>query len=245
MKTQRGFTFVEVIVVIAIISILAGAVIFNAVRANTRSRDIDRQADLRTLQSAIELYKQRYGRYPDGCNGPGNWSGQADTNHRCNGNSGIYAAYAGTGQYIIGHQAGISFAPEFIPALPQDKRLAATNPGDSGYVYTVNTAGTVYKLEARRTVEDDTVTYSHPLKSCDANNSSRDLSSLQYYSDAPLCNYVYASNGKPAHCLENDSTQTFQKTYGVWGGNSNGPTPTSQAEIVNSAAVLTQQVVCK
>lgn len=151
-RTQ-GFTLAEVIVVVSVISIIAGAVIFNAVSASQKSRDFDRQADLRTLQAAIELYKQRYGRYPAGCNGAGNWSGQIGTTYGCSG---------GNSQYITG------LAPEFIPTLPSDKRL---NGAGSGYVYKTNAAGTVYKVAALQTVETEVVDYSHPFKSCDATNS--------------------------------------------------------------------------
>lgn len=148
-KGTQGFTLPEVIIVVSIISILAGVVIFNSIAASQRSRDFDRQADLRTMQAAIELYKQRYGRYPAGCNGPGNWSGHSSG----------YACSGGDTQYIVG------LAPEFISVLPTDKKL---NGASSGYVYKTNSVGTVYKLAVLRTVETEIVDYSHPFKSCDA-----------------------------------------------------------------------------
>jgi prepilin-type N-terminal cleavage/methylation domain-containing protein len=98
MKYNRGFTIIEMIVVIAIIGIIASVVFFNVVSGTKKSRDVDRQADLRTLQSAIELYKQRYGRYPAQCTRAvpglaGVWSGQPGTDFACV-----------TGeQYIMGH----------------------------------------------------------------------------------------------------------------------------------------------
>lgn len=250
MRYNRAFTVTEVLVVIAIIGIIATAVIFNATSASKRSRDIDRQADLRTLQSAIELYKQKYGRYPDGCNGPNLWSGQVGTSFACNRNNTIYTQFIGTGQYIFGHQDKddwdrdgnsteiFSFSPEFIPRLPVDKKRPDQN---SGYVYTVNSAGTVYKLEARRTVETETVTYAHPFKSCDVDNTSRDTSQPQFYSTAPLCNKVFSVGGqtdrKPSQCEE--TSAIFRSTYGVWGGNAPGTGVSTY-----SSADNTEDIVC-
>jgi prepilin-type N-terminal cleavage/methylation domain-containing protein len=241
MKHTRGFTVVELITVVAIISILAGVVIFNAVAGSARSRDVDRQADLRTLQSAIELYKQRYGRYPAQCTranpvAAGAWSGQPGTNFAC---------VAGE-QYIMGHidtadydrdgntTERFSFAPEFIPTLPIDRRIPDAN---AGYVYAVNTAGTVYKLAARRTVEREIVTYNHPLKSCDANDSSQTTSDSLFYATAPLCNALISTGNKPNHCQENDAT--FRTSYAVWGGYAAG-----SGTSVGSSADNSEDIIC-
>lgn len=241
MKYTRGFTVAEIVVVIAIVSILASVVIFNAVSGSKRARDVDRQADLRTLQSAIELYKQRYGRYPAQCTranpgAAGSWSGQPGTNFACV-----------TGeQYIMGHidttdydrdgntTERFTFAPEFIPSLPMDTRLPDAN---SGYVYSVNGNGSVYKLAARRTVESERVTYNHPLKSCDANNTSQTTNQAQFYATAPLCNALMTTGNKPNHCQENDAT--FQTSYAVWGGNAPG-----SGISVGSSADNTEDIVC-
>ena len=223
MKSTRGFTVAEIVVVIAIVSILASAVIFNAVAGSSKSRDVDRQADLKTVQAAIELYKQRYGRYPARCANSQSWSGQLGTQFAC---------ADGSGQYIVG------LAPEFIPALPVDSRLPDTN---AGYVYSVNAAGTVYKFAARRTVERETVTYNHPLKSCDANNSSQDTSNPAFHYTAPLCNYVFSAGGetarKPSWCEE--ANATFRTSYAVWGGNAAG-----SGTSVGSSADNTEDIVC-
>ena len=191
MRSKQGFTLAEIIIVVAIMSIIAGIVLFNVSTAAKKSRDGDRQADLRTLQSAVELYKQKNGRYPAGCRGAGTWSGQTGTSYAC----------ASGNQYIVG------LAPEFIRALPTDKKLLDAN---SGYVYTTNADGTVYKIMAKRTVEDDVVNYSHPFKSCDATDSS-----------AGICDATIASGGsKPNHCQE--GATDFRNTYAVWGGFAKG-----------------------
>ncbi len=237
----RGFTVAEIVVVIAIVSILASVVIFNAVSGSKRSRDVDRQADLRTLQSAIELYKQKYGRYPERCTPAnpglaGSWSGQSGTNFAC----------VPGEQYIMGHidvddydrdgntTERFTFSPEFIPSLPKDGRLPDEN---SGYVYAVNGKGTVYKLAARRTVESEQVSYSHPLKSCDADNTSQTTNQAQFYSTAPICNALITTGNKPNNCQENDST--FRTSYAVWGGFAAGSGIT-----VGSSADNTEDIIC-
>jgi type II secretory pathway pseudopilin PulG len=205
--------------VISILTIITGIIIFNSINAGRRSRDVDRQADLKTLQSAIELYKQRYGRYPARCANDQSWSGQRGTQFACN---------DGSGQYIVG------LAPEFIPTLPVDPRLP---DGNAGYVYTVNADRSVYKLAARRTVESEVVTYAHPLKSCDVNNTSQTTGQPMFYNTAPLCNALISTGNKPTQCEENNAT--FRTSYAVWGGNAPGVGTT-----VGSSVDNTEDIVC-
>jgi prepilin-type N-terminal cleavage/methylation domain-containing protein len=158
MKT-RGFTLIEIMVVVSIIAIISSIGIFSYNEASQKSRNGNRQADLKMMQTAIELYKQKNGRYPAGCNTPGSWSGQIGTSYACPG---------GSGQYIVG------LAPQYIRFLPQEKHL---NGVDSGYVYTTNTDGTVYKIMALNTVEAETVTPQSPLSRCgDTDNGDTDCS---------------------------------------------------------------------
>ncbi|PJE64819.1 MAG: hypothetical protein COU90_00960 [Candidatus Ryanbacteria bacterium CG10_big_fil_rev_8_21_14_0_10_43_42] len=69
-KTQKGFTLIELLVVIAIIGLLASVVLASLNTARMRSRDARRLADLRQLQTALELYFDSNNGYPnDSCNG--------------------------------------------------------------------------------------------------------------------------------------------------------------------------------
>lgn len=59
MRTQRpgrGFTLIELLVVIAIIGLLSSVVLASLNSARLKSRDARRLADLKQLQTALELY---------------------------------------------------------------------------------------------------------------------------------------------------------------------------------------------
>lgn len=209
MNRQSGFTIAELLVAIAVISILATVVLFNTSGASMESRNADRQANLQLVKSGLELYKLKYDRYPEGCNGPGVWSGQVGTDHDCPTGSGQY-------EYIVG------LAPEFIPTLPQDPKLNGT---DSGYVYVTNTEGSVFKFMAKNTVEytdsADSVQRGHPFQSCDVNTMGGAF--------AGLCNASYGGNANSLNswCNPNDgSDDQFDMSYAVWGGVANGANAT-------------------
>ena len=65
-KLQRstGFTLIELLVVIAIIGILAAAVLVSLNSARQKSRDAKRLADIRQIQTALELYYNDNSGYP-------------------------------------------------------------------------------------------------------------------------------------------------------------------------------------
>lgn len=71
---KRGFTIVELIIVIVIISILTGITGFAYITTQKNSRDDTRTADITTLRHAVERYYQDNGEYPSVCPG-GNGSG--------------------------------------------------------------------------------------------------------------------------------------------------------------------------
>jgi prepilin-type N-terminal cleavage/methylation domain-containing protein len=214
-RTYHGFTLVEILVVVSIIAILSGVLLVNFSDSSAASRDAKRQADLRNLQNAIELYKNKHGRYPAGCNGPDNWSGQVDSNFAC-----PFSA----NDYIRGHAAGISFAPEFIRVLPIDPRPVS---GDQGYVYTVNGDGSVYKLMAMNVVESETVNYRHEFASCSmgpAAGVSDVLPSdaVDGFNNGGLCSFVESPLDVDNCRLSTEPTSPgngrFDNSYGLWGG---------------------------
>ena len=61
---QKGFTLIELLVVIAIIGILASVVLVSLNSARAKSRDAKRLADVRQIQTALELFFNDNGSYP-------------------------------------------------------------------------------------------------------------------------------------------------------------------------------------
>ena len=199
----RGFTLIELMVVISIIGILAGIVFVGARPAGEQSRDTQRQSDLRQVQTALGLYKNRHGRYPEGCNAAESWSGQTGTDYACGSTN---------APYILGNIGeGRAFA-EFMVNLPTDPKL---NEDDSGYVYTVNSDGSVYKFMAKNTVEAEVVTADHPFTSCAASCA-----------------------GSPSHCSA--TSDQFQTSYAVWGGFAALSIASSDAQVQSA----TEEIIC-
>lgn len=61
----KGFTLIEMLIVLAIIGILAGIIIVGLGSGKGAARDARRIADLRTTQQALELYYQVNQSYPN------------------------------------------------------------------------------------------------------------------------------------------------------------------------------------
>ena len=62
---RKGFTLIELLVVVALIGILSTLVLANLNSARERSRDVQRKSDLRSIQTALRLYYNDAGGYPD------------------------------------------------------------------------------------------------------------------------------------------------------------------------------------
>lgn len=95
MKHLRGFTLVEILVVIVIIGILSSVVVISGGYARSRSRDVRRKEDLRSLQTALETYFQAKANYP-----------------------GMDAITWNASVALSG------FIPSFLTSLPDDPRIA-------------------------------------------------------------------------------------------------------------------------
>ena len=112
-NTRKGFTLIEMLIVVAIIGILASVVIIGIGPAQQRARDSRRASDMKQVQTSLELYYNKNGTYPtSGQDGAKTW---ADLNTA-----------------IIG--AGIGVAK-----LPNDPTTSATyeygaNVGGTSYV---------------------------------------------------------------------------------------------------------------
>jgi len=63
-KNQSGFTLIELLVVIAIIGLLSTLSILALNTARARARDTKRVADVKQMQTALEMYYNDTGKYP-------------------------------------------------------------------------------------------------------------------------------------------------------------------------------------
>lgn len=66
---NRGFTLVELLIVMVILGILATLIVGNFRNAQIRGRDAQRKSDLREMANALELFYQDHGQYPDEAGG--------------------------------------------------------------------------------------------------------------------------------------------------------------------------------
>jgi prepilin-type N-terminal cleavage/methylation domain-containing protein len=64
MKNKSAFTLVELLVVIAIIGIISTLAVVSLTNARQSARDAKRLADIKQIQTALELYYQDNGEYP-------------------------------------------------------------------------------------------------------------------------------------------------------------------------------------
>ena len=61
---KKGFTLIELLVVIAIIGILSTLAVVSLGNARQRARDTKRLADIRNIQTALELFYSQNNNYP-------------------------------------------------------------------------------------------------------------------------------------------------------------------------------------
>ncbi|PIY97014.1 MAG: hypothetical protein COY66_01615 [Candidatus Kerfeldbacteria bacterium CG_4_10_14_0_8_um_filter_42_10] len=66
MRNKKGFTLIELLVVIAIIGLLATIAVVALNSARTSSRDAKRVADVRQVQTGLEMYFNSQTQYPYG-----------------------------------------------------------------------------------------------------------------------------------------------------------------------------------
>lgn len=104
LRTNRAFTLIELMVVIAIIGLIATTVLASLSSSRINARDAQRIQEARQLVSALELYRNQNGRYP--CSGgsilcaAGSAGGAAEAIIK--NTSGTYAGMAATLRTALG-----------------------------------------------------------------------------------------------------------------------------------------------
>ena len=81
MRRNKGFTIVELLIIIVVIAILASITIvaYNGIQA--RAKDSQRLADIAAISKALELYKIQNGQYPAAVgNSTGGWEVSSNPN---------------------------------------------------------------------------------------------------------------------------------------------------------------------
>lgn len=74
MEQKRGFTLIEILIVVAIIAILASVILVGLGPTQSLGRDARRVSDLHEVQNGLELYYNAEGQYPVPASN-GAWSG--------------------------------------------------------------------------------------------------------------------------------------------------------------------------
>ena len=64
-NSNRGFTLMELLIVVAIIGLLASMILVGLSSFRTRGRDARRVADVKQVQNGLEIYYAKMNQYPD------------------------------------------------------------------------------------------------------------------------------------------------------------------------------------
>lgn len=123
MNNKRGFTIIELIVVIAIIAVLSSIVMVGVNNFRAKARDARRVSDLRNIRKALEMYFVDNGFYPpSGCG------------YDCNG---YFVSYDPSSWQTLEN-----YLKPYISSLPKDPVNSACAPwGDDCYSYTYGNVG--------------------------------------------------------------------------------------------------------
>jgi prepilin-type N-terminal cleavage/methylation domain-containing protein len=127
-NTKKGFTLIEILIVVAIIAILASVVLVGLGPTQQAGRDARRISDLSEVQNGLELYYNDCGYYP----------GSAQTAAPCGAFSQI-SSWTGTASLTASLQGTTAIG---VSTVPNDPSAGHT------YQYGTNNTGSSYVIEA-------------------------------------------------------------------------------------------------
>lgn len=138
---NKGFTLVELIIVILIIALLSVIGMSTYTTVQVDARNSKRKSDLKEIQSALEIYRGEHGLYPVTFVGSNlRWFGMCTTSWGtsviCGKDDGISSN--GANGYIPG------LAPEYMSRLPRDPKLNIVNSGSSNNTCNTNPNANTY-----------------------------------------------------------------------------------------------------
>lgn len=140
---NKGFTLIEILIVVAIIAILASSVLVGFGPAQRQGRDARRLTDLRQVQTALELYYAKCGYYP----------GNEQSGNACSTRNGTPGTWAALGTALTGSAIGINQIPN-DPTSGKNYTYGSTN--GSGYALSADleqTGNPALQTSAQGTVE--------------------------------------------------------------------------------------------
>ena len=144
-RTTRGFTIIELLIVIIVIGILAGLVLVGYSRVTAQGRDTRRIADLEAISDAITAYRLRFGNHVEAATCTGGYNG------------------TGSGWF---NYVGTSYTKDILTCLTEkgylnskyvDPTGCATTGGSSAPGFTCQTTGYAY-MKSTCQVSGQTVT---------------------------------------------------------------------------------------
>ena len=87
-KSKKGFTLIELMIVVAIIGILAAIAIPNFIRFQLKAKTSEGKVNIAAIRTAEEAYFSEFGVYVTGTLSPSNFGGTTKTNFADNGGFG-------------------------------------------------------------------------------------------------------------------------------------------------------------
>lgn len=161
-RRKKGFTLIEMLIVIAIIGILASIVLVGLGPVQRRGRDARRISDLKQVQNALELYFNKCGYYP----------GASEGGSACGPFNGAPSTWDNLTAALTGSNIGVRQIPDdpssggganaarnyryaadatgssyVLAATLEDAENPALRDGMTGSVYGITCGGTVYCIQ--------------------------------------------------------------------------------------------------